>query len=102
MEAALRQPVMQTGTISEEKWNGLHSVEELDKALKTIIHNHFLNPSRIIVWLIDNDLSYKAVNSIASLPLCCYAVSSISQSQKVLYIDNGPALDLEWVGNGNE
>ena len=41
MEAALRQPVMQTGTISEEKWNGLHSVEELDTALKTIIHNHF-------------------------------------------------------------
>lgn len=42
MEAALRTPVTQcAGTISEEKWNSLHSVEELDTALKTIIHNHF-------------------------------------------------------------
>ena len=41
MEAALRQPVAQSETISEEKWNSLHTVDELDTALKTIIHNHF-------------------------------------------------------------
>ena len=42
MEAALRQPVMQrTGTISEEKWNSLHTIDELDASLKHIIHNHF-------------------------------------------------------------
>ena len=41
METALRQPMTQAGTISDEKWNGLHTVEELDTALKTIIHNHF-------------------------------------------------------------
>ena len=32
---------MQAGTISEEKWGSLHRVDELDTALKTIIHNHF-------------------------------------------------------------
>ena len=41
MEAALRQPVVQSESISEEKWNSLHTVDELDTALKTIIHNHF-------------------------------------------------------------
>lgn len=41
MEAALKQSTMQIGTISEEKWNSLHTVDELDTALKTIIHNHF-------------------------------------------------------------
>ena len=41
MEAALRQSAMQIGTISEEKWNSLHTVTELDTALKAIIHNHF-------------------------------------------------------------
>ena len=42
MEAALRQPVMQyAGTISEEKWDSLHTIEELDTTLKRIIHNHF-------------------------------------------------------------
>ena len=42
MEAALRQPVMQhAGTISEEKWNSLHTIDELDESLKHIIHNHF-------------------------------------------------------------
>ena len=41
MEAALRQSAMQIGTISEEKWNSLHTVDELDATLKTIIHNHF-------------------------------------------------------------
>ena len=42
MEAALRQPVMQyAGTISEEKWNSLHTIDELDASLKSIIHNHF-------------------------------------------------------------
>ena len=42
MEAALRQSVMQYGgTISEEKWDSLHTVDELDASLKRIIHNHF-------------------------------------------------------------
>ena len=42
MEAALRQPVTQyAGTLSEEKWNSLHTIDELDTALKRIISNHF-------------------------------------------------------------
>jgi len=42
MEAALRQPVMQyAGTISDEKWDSLHTIEELDASLKRIINNHF-------------------------------------------------------------
>jgi hypothetical protein len=42
MEATLKQPVMHYAeTISEEKWNSLHTVEELDASLKGIIHNHF-------------------------------------------------------------
>lgn len=42
MEAASRQPVMQyAGTISDEKWNSLHTIDELDASLKSIIHNHF-------------------------------------------------------------
>ncbi len=42
MQAMLQQPVMQhAGTISEEKWNSLHTLDELDQALKSIIHNHF-------------------------------------------------------------
>ena len=42
MEAALRQPVMQyAGTISEKKWDSLHTINELDTTLKRIIHNHF-------------------------------------------------------------
>ena len=42
MEAALRQPVGQcAGTISEEKWDSLHTIDELDASLKRIIHNHF-------------------------------------------------------------
>lgn len=42
MEAALRQPVTRyAGTISDEKWNSLHTIEELDASLKSIIHNHF-------------------------------------------------------------
>ena len=41
MDAALRQQSMQAGTISGEKWNSLHTVEELDTTLKTIIHNHY-------------------------------------------------------------
>ena len=40
MEAALRQPALQ-GTISEEKWDSLHTIEELDSALKNVIHKHF-------------------------------------------------------------
>lgn len=40
MEAAVRQPVLQ-GTISEEKWESLHTIEELDLALKNVIHKHF-------------------------------------------------------------
>lgn len=41
MEAALKQPISQGcfGTISEEKWNSMHTVDELDSALKDIIHN---------------------------------------------------------------
>ena len=30
-----------TDTISKERWNSLHSIEELDEALKSIIHRHF-------------------------------------------------------------
>lgn len=42
MEATLKQPIMpNAGTISEEKWNSLHTIEELDVTLKRIIHNHF-------------------------------------------------------------
>lgn len=42
MEATLRQPVMQhTGTFSEERWESLHTINELDATLKGIIHNHF-------------------------------------------------------------
>lgn len=42
MEAALRKPATQyAGTISEEKWDSLHTIEELDASLKSIIHNHF-------------------------------------------------------------
>lgn len=40
MEAALRQSVLQ-GTISEEKLESLHTIEELDSALKNVIHKHF-------------------------------------------------------------
>lgn len=40
METALRQPVLQE-TISEEKWESLHTIEELDSALKNVIHKHF-------------------------------------------------------------
>ena len=40
MEAALRQPDPQ-GTISGEKWESLHTIEELDSALKNVIHKHF-------------------------------------------------------------
>ena len=41
MEAALKQPMSQGGygTISEDKWNSLHTVDELDATLKEIIHN---------------------------------------------------------------
>ena len=42
METALRQPVMHyAGTISEEKWDSMHTIDELDASLKRIIHNHF-------------------------------------------------------------
>ena len=44
MEAAARQnPVMcgYAGTISEEKWDSLHTIDELDSALKAVIHKHF-------------------------------------------------------------
>ena len=32
---------MQTGTFSEEKWANMHTIDELDATLKSIIHNHF-------------------------------------------------------------
>ena len=41
MDTVLQEPLTQAGTISEEKWNGLHTLEELDATLKTIIHKHF-------------------------------------------------------------
>ena len=42
MEAAVKQPITQyTGTISEEKWGNMHTIDELDATLKSIIHNHF-------------------------------------------------------------
>ncbi len=42
MEATLQQPVLQqTGTISDEKWNSLRTIDELDSALQTVIHKHF-------------------------------------------------------------
>lgn len=43
MEAALRQPVMQyAGTISEEKWDSMHTIDELDASLKSIIYKEKL------------------------------------------------------------
>ena len=42
MEAALKQPITHyAGTLSEEKWDSLHTIEELDTSLKSIILNHF-------------------------------------------------------------
>ena len=43
MEATVRQPVAcgYAGTISEEKWDSLHTIDELDSALKAVIHKHF-------------------------------------------------------------
>lgn len=41
MEAVVQEPITKIGTISEEKWNSLHTLEELDATLKTIIHKHF-------------------------------------------------------------
>ena len=42
MEATLRQPAIPyASTISEEKWDSLHTIDELDASLKSIIHNHF-------------------------------------------------------------
>ena len=44
MEATVRQsPVAcgYAGTISEEKWDNLHTIDELDSALKAVIHKHF-------------------------------------------------------------
>ena len=43
MEATLRQPVMQdTGTISEKKWGSMHTIDELDASLKSIIYKEKL------------------------------------------------------------
>ena len=37
MEATVRQPVVpNTGTISDEKWVSLHTIDELDASLKSI------------------------------------------------------------------
>lgn len=42
MQATLEQPIVhQMETISSEHWNELHTIEELDASLKTIIHKHF-------------------------------------------------------------
>jgi len=44
MEAILKQPVVQyAGTISEKKWDGMHTIDELDASLKRSIH-----PERLI------------------------------------------------------
>ena len=40
MEAALRQPALQ-GTISEEKWDSLHTIEELDLLSRMLFINIF-------------------------------------------------------------
>ena len=40
MEAMLKQPTVQ-GTITEDRWNSLHTIDELDSALKQIIQKHF-------------------------------------------------------------
>ena len=43
MEAALRQPVLQyAGTISEEQWDRMHTIEELAASLKSIIYKEKL------------------------------------------------------------
>ena len=48
MDTALRQPAVQPimegykPTISDEKWNSLHTIEELDSTLKTIIRKHLV------------------------------------------------------------
>jgi hypothetical protein len=43
MQTTFEQPVMQTtGTISMEKWDNLHTIDELDASLKAIIHKHLL------------------------------------------------------------
>ena len=43
MEAAVRQPAMPyAGTISEEKWDSLHTIDELDASLKSIIYEERL------------------------------------------------------------
>jgi hypothetical protein len=43
MEAALRKPVMQyAGTISDQKWDSLHTINELDASLKNIIYKERL------------------------------------------------------------
>ena len=43
MEATVRQPIMpNAGTISEEKWDSLHTIDELDASLKSIIYEERL------------------------------------------------------------
>ena len=43
MEATLRQPVMQyAGTISEKKWDSMHTIDELDASLKSTIYKEKL------------------------------------------------------------
>ena len=47
MEAALRQPVMQyAGTISEEKWDSMHTIDELDASfgMNDIREAHLIDP----------------------------------------------------------
>ena len=41
MIATATRPVNAMPTISEEQWNNMYSLQELDDALKAVIHNHF-------------------------------------------------------------
>ena len=41
MIATSTQRVSEMPTISEEQWNNMYSLEELDNALKAVIHRHF-------------------------------------------------------------
>ena len=41
MIATATRRVGVTPTISEEQWNNMYSLQELDDALKSVIHEHF-------------------------------------------------------------
>ena len=73
MEAALRQPVTQyAGTISEEKWDSLHTVDELDASLKRIGKHCGLNDIRES-HLIDPDWKAQPMRPWSEVydEMCC-------------------------------